>query len=121
MSLSNLLGALPSAWQLLTRALVSGQAFWPACELTQPDPDILCEYDVQVPIADGIVLTANVFRSRRAQEKGTRVPVVMCAHPYNNQLLPALGKTPLGGPSPAYRVVPQVGCPRMSTLTGWEA
>jgi hypothetical protein len=120
-SVTTLLSALPSAWPLLRRALASGQVFKPACELTQPDPDIHCDYNVQVPIADGVVLTANVFRSRRAQDAGVRVPVVMCAHPYNNQLLPALGKTPLGGPLPHYRVVPQVGRPRMSTITGWEA
>jgi uncharacterized protein len=120
-SLGTALSALPLAWPLLKRAVVSGQLFRPACELTQPDPDILCEYNVEVPIADDIVLTANIFRSRMAHEAGVRVPVVMCAHPYNNQLLPALGKTPLGGPSPAYRVVPQVGRPKMSTLAGWEA
>ena len=121
MSLPTLLRALPSAWPLLKRAVVSGQLFKPACELTQPHPDILCDYNVQVTIADGIVLTANVFRSRKAQQTGLRVPVVMCAHPYNNQLLPALGRTPFGGPSPHYRVVPQVGRPRLSTLAGWEA
>jgi putative CocE/NonD family hydrolase len=120
-SLSAFLSVLPSAWPLLKRAAVSGQLFKPACELIEPDPDILCDYNMQVPIADGIVLTANVFRSRKAQEAGLRVPVVMCAHPYNNQLLPALGRTPFGGPTPHYRVVPQVGRPRMSTLAGWEA
>jgi predicted acyl esterase len=65
---------------------------------TRPDPDILCEYDVEVPIADGVRLTANVFRSRAAQGRGARVPVVMCAHPYDNRLIPALGTTLLGGP-----------------------
>ena len=121
MSPSTLLGTLASAWPLLRQAIASGQLFRPACELTPPDPDILCEYDVAVPIADGIVLTAHVFRSRKAQDAGLRVPVVMSAHPYNNGLLPALGTTPFGGPTPHYRVVPQAGRPRMSTLTGWEA
>ena len=41
----------------------AGQLFRPACELTQAHPDILCEYNVKIPIADGVVLTANVFRS----------------------------------------------------------
>lgn len=85
MSLGNLLRAVRAVWPLLKRAVFSGQLFRPQCELTQPHPDILCEYNVKVPIADGILLTANVFRSRKAQEEGVRVPVVMCAHPYNNQ------------------------------------
>ena len=41
----------------------AGQLFRPACELTQPHPDILCEYNVKIPITEGVVLTANVFRS----------------------------------------------------------
>jgi len=121
MSLGNPLSALRSVWPVLKRAVLSGQLFRPQCELTQPHPDILCEYNVKIPIEDGIVLTANVFRSRKAQEAGLRVPVVMCAHPYNNQLTPALGKTPFGGPPLQYRMIPQAGRPRFSTLTSWES
>jgi hypothetical protein len=121
MSLGDRLRAVRGMWPMLKRAIVSGQLFRPQCELTQPDPDILCEYNVEIPIADGVVLTANVFRSRKAQEQGVRVPVVMCAHPYNNQLIPALGTTPFGGPPVQYRIIPQVGRPRFSTLTSWEA
>jgi len=33
----------------------------------------------------------------------------MCAHPYNNHLTPALGKTPLGGAPQQYRLIPQAG------------
>jgi uncharacterized protein len=121
MSPGDVLRTVRAVWPLLKRALVTGQLFKPACELTQPHSDILCEYDVQVPIADGVVLTANVFRSRKAQADGTRVPVVMCAHPYNNRLIPALGTTPFKGPPKQYRIIPQVGRPRFSTLTSWEA
>jgi putative CocE/NonD family hydrolase len=116
-----MLRAAKSAWPLIKGAVLSGQLFKPKCRLTQPDPDVLCEYNVKIPIADGTILTANVFRSKRAQQQGKRVPVVMCAHPYNNQRLPALGKTPFGGPLPQYRVIPQVGAPEFSTLTGWES
>jgi hypothetical protein len=49
------------------------------------------------------------------------MPVVMCAHPYDNHLTPALGKTPFGGPPLQYRLIPQVGKPVFSTLTSWEA
>ena len=121
MSPANLLRDARSVWPLLKRAVLSGQLFRPQCELTQSYPDILCEYNVKVPIADGIVLTANVFRSRKAQQAGIAVPVVMCAHPYNNQLIPALGTTPFGGAPKQYRIIPQAGRPRFSTLTSWES
>src|SRR5689334_15122422 len=121
MSPADLLPTLKAVWPWLKRAVVSGQVFKPHCQLTPPHPDILCEYNVNVPIADGIVLTANVFRSRKAWDEGVRVPAVMCAHPYDNQLIPALGKTPFRGPPPHYRVIPQVGRPRFSTLTSWES
>lgn len=107
----------PLAWN----AVRSGQLFHPQCELTPADPDVLCEYDVEVPMSDGTTLLANVFRSHASAFSGTRLPVVMCAHPYNNHLLPSLKKTPLGGPPHQYRVIPQVGKPRFSTLTSWES
>jgi putative CocE/NonD family hydrolase len=121
MSVGDQLSVVRGMWPMLKRAILSGQLLRPQCELTQPHPDILCEYNVEIPIADGIVLTANVFRSRTAQQAGVRVPVVMCAHPYNNQLIPALGTTPLRGPPVQYRIIPQVGRPRFSTLTSWES
>jgi hypothetical protein len=76
---------------------------------------------VRIPLADGTYTTANVFRSRRAEEAGEKQPVVMSAHPYDNSLIPALGKTPLGGPPQQYRLIPQAGKPEFSTLTSWEA
>ena len=74
MSLGERLRALRAMWPMLKRAVLSGQLFKPQCELTPPHPDILCEYNVKIPIADGIVLTANVFRSRKAQEEGRARP-----------------------------------------------
>ena len=74
MSRADLLPTLSAVWPCLKRAVVIGQLFRPHCELTQPLPDILCEYNVKVPIADGIVLTANVFRSRKAWRKAGHVP-----------------------------------------------
>ena len=61
------------------------------------------------------------FAPARRRKNGTRVPVVMCAHPYDNQLIPALGKTPFGGAPKQYRIIPQAGRPRFSTLTSWES
>lgn len=112
---------LPSIGPILKRALVSGQIFRPACELTAPDPDVDCAYDVEIPLRDGTLLTANVFRSKRALAAGQAQPVVMCAHPYDNHLIPALGRTPLGGPPHQYRLIPQAGRPAFSTLTSWES
>ena len=120
MSIADRLGLARAMWPMLRRAILSGRLFRPPCELTQPDPDVLCEYDVDVPIADSVVLTANVFRSRKAQDAGVRLPVVMCAHPYDNGKIPARGKTPFGGPPVQYRIIPQVGRPRFSTLTSWR-
>lgn len=113
--------ALRATWPIVRRAVATGQVFRPQCELVEPDPDILCEYDVAVPMPEGFELKANVFRSRRAVAAGVRVPVVMCAHPYDNHLLPALGRTPLKGPPLQYRLIPQAGRPRFSTITSWEA
>ncbi|MEM7033594.1 MAG: CocE/NonD family hydrolase [Chloroflexota bacterium] len=113
---------LQAVGPILWKAIRSGQIFNPACELTEPDPDILCEYDVKIPIDGGFSLTANVFRSRKAAETNEKVPVVMCAHPYNNNLLPALGTTPLKGPPQQYRLIPQSGGkPVFSKLTSWES
>ena len=103
------------------RALASGQVFRPQCHLTNPLPDVLCEYDVKVPLSNGSFVTANVFRSKKADTAGQPLPVVMCAHPYDNHLIPALGKTPFNGPPQQYRLIPQEGCPAFSTLTSWES
>ncbi|MGD1941678.1 MAG: hypothetical protein ACFB0G_10225, partial [Leptolyngbyaceae cyanobacterium] len=79
---------------IVTNAFKSGQLFNPQCELTDADPDVLCEYDVAIPMSEGFSLTANIYRSKQAAEQNAPVPVVMCAHPYDNHITPALGKTP---------------------------
>ena len=91
---------------IAAQALQSGQLFHPQCDLVPADPDVLCEYDVPIRLPDGITLLAHVFRSRRAQATGTKLPVIMCAHPYDNHLLPALGRTPLGHAPQQYRLIP---------------
>ncbi len=106
---------------IVRRAISSGQLWNPQCELTPADPDVLCEYDVRIPLEDGSYVTANVFRSRRAEAAGEKLPVLMSAHPYDASLIPALGKTPFGGPPQQYRMVPQQGKPVFSELTSWEA
>ncbi|MEM7630804.1 MAG: CocE/NonD family hydrolase [Pseudomonadota bacterium] len=116
------LATLKAAWPVLRRALARGQVFNPQCDLVDPDPDIEALYDVKIPMAEGFDLTANVFRSRRRHANGQADPVVMCAHPYDNHHIPALGGTPLGGPPQQYRLLPQSGgTPAFSTLTSWES
>ena len=43
-------------------------------------------------MCEGFSVTANIYRSKTAAEKGKKVPVVMCAHPYDNNLTPALAE-----------------------------
>ncbi|MEM7603680.1 MAG: hydrolase, partial [Verrucomicrobiota bacterium] len=122
MTLQNTLSTLKAAWPVLRRAIGSGQLFNPQCELTEPDPDVEALYDVQIPMSEGFALTANVFRSRSRTAAGKHDPVVMCAHPYDNHITPALKKTPLGGPPQQYRLLPQAGgTPKFSTLASWES
>ena len=121
-AITNIIRTLQAVGPLVGNALKSGRLFSPQAELTEPDPDILCEYDVEIPMSEGFSVTANIFRSKKLAEKNERVPVVMCAHPYNNHLTPALKKTPLGGPPQQYRMIPQAGGrPVFSKLTSWES
>ena len=120
--ITNIIRTFEAVGPILGHALKSGQLFNPQCELTEPDPDILCEYDVKIPMSEGFSVTANIYRSIKAEENDEKVPVVMCAHPYNNHLTPALKKTPLGGPPQQYRMIPQAGGkPVFSKLTSWES
>lgn len=120
-ALSVLMQTLRSVGPILGRAIANRQLFRPACELYEPDPDVMCEYGVEIPAREDYLMTANIFRSRSAAERAAPVPVIMCAHPYDNRLTPHQGKTPLGGPPQQYRLIPQEGRPRFSTLTSWES
>ena len=121
MKITEIIQTLQAVGPILWNAIKSGQIIRPKCQLTEPEPDILCEYDVKIPLSEGFFLTANIFRSQRLAEKGEKAPVVMCAHPYDNHITPALKKTPLGGPPQQYRMIPQAGKPVFSKLTSWEA
>ena len=72
-------------------------------------------------MSEGFHVTANVYRSKKAADAGEPMPVVMCAHPYDNHLTPELGTTPLGGPPQQYRIIPQAGKPVFSRQTSWES
>ena len=68
-------------------ALNSGQLLNPQAEVTEPDPDILCEYDRKIPMSKGFSVTASIFRSQKAADNNEKVPIVMCEHSYNNHLV----------------------------------
>ncbi|MEM6636331.1 MAG: CocE/NonD family hydrolase [Pseudomonadota bacterium] len=120
--MSEVLATLKAAWPVLKKAIASGQIVRPQCTLVDPDPDIASFYDVEIPMREGFSLTANIFRSRKRDAAGEPSPVVMCAHPYDNHITPALKKTPLGGPPQQYRLLKQSGgIPSFSTLTSWES
>ncbi|MEM9767850.1 MAG: CocE/NonD family hydrolase [Cyanobacteria bacterium P01_D01_bin.71] len=116
-----LLNTIRALTPIVSNAVKSRQLFNPQCELTAADPDILCEYDVAIPMSEGFSLTANIYRSKQAAERNEPLPVVMCAHPYDNHITPALGKTPVGGAPQQYRLISQVGRPKFSKLTSWES
>ena len=86
-SLDEIAQLLRSVSPVALRALRSGQLFRPACRLTPVDPDVLCDFEVKVPVSDGFELTASVFRSKAGEARGEAMPVVMCAHPYDNRLM----------------------------------
>ena len=116
------LKTVKAAWPILKRAIASRQLFRPQCILEEAHSDVHCEYDIEIPISRGYSLTANIFRSKEGKQTGASCPVIMCAHPYDNHLIPALGKTPLGGPPQQYRLIPQgKPQPRFSKLTSWES
>ena len=106
-SVNELLKTVRAAWPMLSRAIRSGQVLSPQCQLEAAGPDVHCDYDVAVPMAEGYSLTANVFRSRARMRTSAPDPVVMCAHIYDNHITPALNRTPLGGPPQQYRLIPQ--------------
>ena len=106
---------------IVLKALFSGRLFRGKAELVEPLEDILADWDVSVPISDGSTILINVFKSKRALAENRALPVIMCAHPYDNHLVPALGKTPLKGVPQQYRLINQTGKPKFSTLTSWES
>ncbi len=79
-----------------------------------PAPDgVVTEWDVPVTMRDGTTLRVNVFRPATDGP----VPVILCAHPYGKDGIPARS----GGVNGQYRVFPQPHPIRFSEWTGWEA
>lgn len=73
---------------------------------------VIAEWDVPVAVRDGTILRVNIFRPDTDQP----VPVVLSAHPYGKDGIPARG-----GVNGQYRAFPQPHPIRFSAWTGWEA
>ena len=70
--ITNIIRTFEALGPILGNALKSGQLFNPQCELTEPDPDVLCEYDVNIPMSEGFSVTANIYRSKKGSRKGRK-------------------------------------------------
>ncbi len=88
----------------------------PPVTVYEPPADLVDERDVAVPMRDGVILRANVFRT----PDGDRKPVVVCIHPYGKDDLPRR-RGRRWAYSFQYRVLRQPSAVRFSSLTGWEA
>ncbi len=93
------------------------RAVRPLVTIDPPPADVHVDWDAPIPMRDGVTLRANVFRPP-STEAGERVPVIMCAHPYGKDHVPA--KRRGRGLDPQYRLIPQPGPIRISAWTGWE-
>ena len=93
-----------------------GNAITPAIDVIPVDDTIEVAWDVPVTMRDGTVLRVNVFRPRGPGP----FPIIMSAHPYGKDKIPA--KTRSGrGPPLQSRFVPQPGRSTISAYTSWEA
>jgi uncharacterized protein len=88
----------------------------PPVALTEPPDDIVIDSDAEVRSRDGTVLRVNVFRP----PGGNRHPVVLSAHPYGKDNLPAR-RDNRWTYSRQYQVLRQPDPVTFSALTGWEA
>lgn len=78
--ITNIIQTFQSVSPILGNALKSTQLFNPQCELTEPDTDILCEYDVKIPMSEGFFVIANIYRSKKAAKlEEITIPMLVCA------------------------------------------
>lgn len=90
----------------------------PPVTITDPPAGATADWDVAVPMRDGIRLRANVFRPAT----GGPWPVILCAHPYGKDDIPLRHRTRRG----RYRATVQYRLMRTapvthSAWTSWES
>ena len=91
-------------------------AIWPNVKVTAISSGIHVDWDVPVTVRDGTVLRVNVFRP---ESPGT-FPVLMSAHPYGKDKIPAKTRSGRGAPLQS-RLLPQPRPVHISASTSWEA
>jgi predicted acyl esterase len=105
------------AYRTFSRALrFVGNALAPNVVVTAAPASIVVDWDVPVTVRDGTVLRVNVFRPPGAGP----FPVLLSAHPYGKDKIPARTRSGRGAPVQA-RLLPQPRTLRISAYTSWEA
>lgn len=110
-----------AVFPMIKRAVLSGQLFSPKADVRYPEEDIFADYDVKIPTSDDYFLLANIFKSKRALANDQPLPVIMCAHPYDNHNIADLKPGRKATPQKQYRIIDQQGTPKFSTQTSWES
>jgi uncharacterized protein len=100
-----------SAWRFLRNVIR------PDVRVTALPRGIHTDWDVPVTVRDGTTLRVNVFRP---QESSEPAPVIMSAHPYGKDKIPAKTRGKRGVPL-NYRLVLQPRTVTFSEVTSWEA
>ncbi len=95
-----------------------GAALHPQVEVAPPPDGVQVDWDVPVVVRDGTTLRVNVFRPPASD--ATPVPVIMSAHPYGKDKIPARSRSG-AAVNLQYRIMPQPDVVRFSAWTGWEA
>ncbi len=89
----------------------------PPITITGPPAGAVVDWDVPVPMRDGVRLRVNVFRPA----DGDRHPVILCAHPYGKDDLPLHHPTRRGyRPTLQYRLMRSAPLTH-SAWTSWES
>ena len=85
--------------------------------ITEPPSEALVEWNVAVPMRDGVLLRVNVFRP----DDDDVHPVLLCAHPYGKDRLPRRRRFRSGYRTPMQYHLMQSEPVSHSAWTGWEA
>lgn len=88
----------------------------PPVVIVPPTTAMNSDYDVAVPLRDGIHLSINIFRPVVAG----KYPAIISFHPYGKDKLPQKGWWGYR-PLRPFRIMRQAGSSHFSALTGWEA
>jgi predicted acyl esterase len=89
----------------------------PQVTITPPPPGITFERDVEVPMRDGTILRANIFRPAAPG----RYPAILSAHPYGKDRLPRRRRDGTYVVPRQYRLLTQDQDFAHSAWTSWEA